>query len=335
VAHEALIREWGTLRKWLDEDRESLRLHRHLTESAEEWTNRGREAGELYRGARLSQLQEWVKEHEAILSPLEKEFVKASQNVKKREQLRWTGVAVAGAALLLMVVLGVTGKLNRFIYRPVDMQNYWVTIPAGEFQMGSEDEGVYPVNVAEFQIGLYEVTNLQYAQCVKAGICVGSAFADEKALHPVVSITWYDAKAYCEWAGGRLPTEAEWEKAASWDAETETKFVYPWGNNDPTSELLNYNGNIGDTTPVGTYPAGENGLFDMAGNVYERTSSLYLGYPYDANDGREDMSSSDSRVLRGGSWYNDGNYARSSDRNWYTPDNTDNLIGFRCARPLP
>ena len=84
VAHEALIREWGTLRKWLDEDRESLRLHRHLTESAEEWHARGHEAGELYRGARLGQLQEWVKEHDAILSPLEKEFVKASQNVKNQ-----------------------------------------------------------------------------------------------------------------------------------------------------------------------------------------------------------------------------------------------------------
>jgi len=334
VAHEALIREWGTLRKWLDEDRQSLRLHRHLSESAHEWQRRGRETGELYRGERLKQIQQWAQGHSDQLSPLEAEFLKASGNVKQQERLRWAALAGVGVVLLLTIGLALTGQLNRFIYRPVDMQNYWVTIPAGEFQMGSEDEGVYPVNVAEFQIGLYEVTNRQYAQCVKADICVGSAIADEKALHPVVNVTWYDAKAYCEWAGGRLPTEAEWEKAASWDVETKTNFVYPWGNSDPTSELLNYNGNIGDTTPVGTYPAGENGLFDMAGNVWEWTSSLYQGYPYDANDGREDMSSFDSRVLRGGSGGTFIN-VRSADRDNVDPSGSVYDVGFRCARPLP
>jgi hypothetical protein len=105
VAHEALIREWGTLRKWLDEDRESLRTHRHLTESAGEWIRRGKEAGELYRGARLKQLQDWVKEHGDALSPLEREFVKASQNVKKRERRGWVALAGVGFMLLFGIVL--------------------------------------------------------------------------------------------------------------------------------------------------------------------------------------------------------------------------------------
>ncbi len=105
VAHEALIREWGTLRKWLDEDRESLRLHRHLTESAQEWEQRGRETGELYRGARLKQLQDWIKEHGEQLSPLEREFVRASQNVKKRERIGWIALAGVGLMLLLGIVL--------------------------------------------------------------------------------------------------------------------------------------------------------------------------------------------------------------------------------------
>jgi formylglycine-generating enzyme required for sulfatase activity/DNA-binding transcriptional ArsR family regulator len=334
VAHEALIREWGTLRKWLDEDRESLRLHRHLTESAEEWERRGHDAGELYRGARLIQLQEWVKKQGDGLSPLEAEFVRASQNVKKREQARWVGIGVVGVALLIMVILGVTGQLNRFIYRPVDMDNYWVTIPAGEFQMGSEsDEARVPtVYLDEYQIGKYEITNRQYAQCIKAGSCFGSAFGEGRDLHPVVNVIWHDAKAFCEWVGGRLPTEAEWEKAASWDVETQTKFVYPWGNDDPTPDLLNFNGNVGDTTPVGTYPAGENGLYDMAGNVWEWTSSLYQGYPYDANDGREDMNSTDARVLRGGSWLVNGNLVRSAYRSWSNPTDTYDNFGFRCAR---
>ena len=107
VAHEALIREWGTLRKWLDENRESLRLHRHLTESAEEWALRGREASELYRGKRFQQIQEWIKIHDDKLSPLEREFVKASQNVKiKESSLRIVLWIVFVGALLLGMILG-------------------------------------------------------------------------------------------------------------------------------------------------------------------------------------------------------------------------------------
>ncbi len=353
VAHEALIREWGTLRKWLDEDRDSLRLHRRLTESAGEWGRRGKEAGELYRGARLKQLQDWVKEHSDALSPLEREFVKASQNVKKREQALWVGIGTAGVTLLVLVVLGITGEFNRFIYRPVDMENYWVIIPAGDFLMGSfpgeiqYDSSICPdficdfsdeipqhtLYVDEYQIGKYEVTNRQFAQCANAGICNGAPDPGEgKDLLPVVNVSWYDANTYCEWVGGRLPTEAEWEKAASWDVETQSKFVYPWGNNDPTSDLLNYNFNVGDTTPVGTYPEGENKLFDMAGNVWEWTSTLYADYPYDAKDGREDMDSPDVRVLRGSSWNNNVNDVRSSSRIKVNPTDTNYDVGFRCAR---
>jgi len=337
VAHEALIREWGTLRKWLDEDRESLRLHRHLTESTGEWQRRGKEASELYRGARLKQLQDWLKEHGDALSPLEREFVRASENVKKREQMQWLGVAVVSVVLLLMVVLGVTGQLNRFIYQPLNVtEEDWVTIPAGVFQMGDEDTGIYPVNVDKFEIGRYEVTNRQYAQCMKAGICVGSAIAESKDLHPVMNVTWYDAVAYCEWVGGRLPTEAEWEKAAR---GTDGR-IYPWGENIDCS-LANYWGKdgvcVGDTTPIGSYPDGVSpyGAYDMAGNVWEWTSSLYMGYPYDATDGREGLTSTDDRVLRGGSWSSNDYYARSAFRDVSGPSYTSVNVGFRCARSLP
>lgn len=358
VAHEALIREWGTLRKWLDEDRESLRLHRRLTENAEEWEQRGKEAGELYRGARLKQLQDWVKEHGDALSPLERGFVKASQNVKKREQALWVEIGAAGVALLVLVVLGVTGQLNRFIYRPgrVMPEQGWVTVPAGKFLMGSSDKDIeyaktlcpgcdfsyeqpqHWVDLPEFQIGKYEVTNSQYAQCIRAGICAGSAYDDDRtALHPVVNVNWYSAVIYCNWVGGRLPTEAEWEKAASWDVETQTKFIYPWGNNDPTPDLLNSaNANLGGTTPVGMYPAGANGLYDMAGNVWEWTNSLHLSYPYNANDGREngieDTDTFDLRVVRGGSYDYINYYARSTSREEDYPAKANIIIGFRCAR---
>jgi formylglycine-generating enzyme required for sulfatase activity len=193
----------------------------------------------------------------------------------------------------------------------------------------------------EYQIGKYEVTNRQYAQCVKAGICRGLPdLGEEKALHPVVYVTWYDAKAFCEWVGGRLPTEAEWEKAASWNDETKTKSVYPWGDIIDCS-FANYRGKdngtadcVGDTTPVGRYESGKSpyGVYDMAGNVWEWVSSLYFPYPYDAKDGREEMRSG-VQVLRGGSWYGDVYIVRSANRDAVIPSFTPYyVIGFRCAR---
>ncbi len=360
VAHEALIREWGTLRKWLDENRERLRLHRHLTESAEEWQHRGREASELYRGTRLQQIQEWMKERSFSLSPLEAEFVKASQNVKRQERFRLVALASVSVMLVLLTVLGVTGRLDRFIAKPVDMENYWVTIPAGEFQMGSSDEEIanalkicpdcdfsdqqpqHWVDLPEFQIGKYEVTHRQYVQCVKAGRCVGwSGAGIAQALHPVDYVSWEDAVTYCEWVGGRLPTEAEWEKAASWHDETQTKHTYPWGETTDCS-YANYVGYgefpeisdcVGDKTSVGSYESGKSpyGLYDMAGNVSEWVSSLYAPYPYDATDGREDLNSTGDRVLRGSSFSNSF-LNHSSNRANHLPFFVSDYIGFRCAR---
>jgi formylglycine-generating enzyme required for sulfatase activity len=205
--------------------------------------------------------------------------------------------------------------------------------------------GVYVVDVDEFQIGKYEVTNRQYAQCVKADICVGSAYAEDRALHPVVDVSWYDAKTYCEWVGGSLPTEAEWEKAASWDDETKTKRMFPWGDSIDCT-FANYYGKddgfgisacVGDTTLVGSYESGKSpyGLYDMAGNLGEWTSSLFQDYPYDANDGREDMSSSDYRVQRGGSWDDTSNDTLSANRTNLDPAFTYYDVGFRCARDVP
>ena len=351
VAHEALIREWGTLRKWLDEDRESLRLHRHLTESAMEWERRKREASELYHGARLKQLQDWVKEHSNALSPLEREFVKASQNVKKRERMGWFAIAGIGVMLLVVIILAMTGQLNLLIYRPIMPEQDWVTIPAGKFLMGSSDEQIarvletcsgcdfsseqpqHWVDLPEYKIGKYEVTNDQYNQCIRAGVCPGDIFVG-RLNHPVVGTNWYTAKTYCEWAGGRLPTEAEWEKAANWDAETQTKFIYSWGD-DIDCSFANYDEcGIDDTTEVGSYASGQSpyGLFDMTGNVWEWTSSLYQPYPYNVSDGRENLDSSGERVLRGGSFFVSEYYQRASSRYRNTPDDISFFIGFRCAR---
>jgi len=365
-----LIREWGTLRKWLDEDRESLRLHRHLTESTQEWQRRGREPSELYRGTRLKQIQEWMKGYGDQLSPLEREFLKASQNVKSQERLRWVALSGVGVMLVLAAVLAQTGTFNFFIYRPVDMQDYWVTIPAGEFQMGSSQEDIqyaqslcsgcdfsdeqpqHTVFLDEYQIGKYEVTNRQYAQCVKATICRAiSVVGGETELHPVVDIDWYDAKAFCEWMGGRLPTEAEWEKAASWDDQTKTKRTYPWGKTIDCT-YANYYGKdggtdycVGDTTPVGSYESGKSpyGLYDMAGNVQEWVDDWYSETYYQSSPSSNPLGPdssilfgvySNARVLRGGAWRYNANSIRSALRGGSTPTTSTNYFGFRCARDI-
>jgi hypothetical protein len=224
VAHEALISHWQRLQLWLNEDREGLYLHQHLSYSAHEWEDHGREAGDLYRGMRLQQAQQWRKDHLSLLSSLESDFLTASLHEHHRERratlLRWSAFAGATLFLLLTIRLALTGQINRFYYRPVDMQGYWMVIPAGEFQMGSErgaedEQPVHSVYLDAFEMGRHEVTNRQFAQCVRAGVCAEEDIQPEgRDQYPVVNVGWEDAAKFCSWVEGRLPTEAEWEKAA-------------------------------------------------------------------------------------------------------------------------
>jgi len=216
-------------------------------------------------------------------------------------------------------------------------------VPAGEFTMGSnsgndDEKPVNTVNVDAFWIDQTEVTNAMYAKCVDVGECVApsdtSNFNNSSyAKHPVVYVDWNQANAYCSWAERRLPTEAEWEKAArGTDGRT-----YPWGEGIDCNKANYQSGCVGGTAPVGSYESGKSPyeVYDMAGNVWEWVSSLYRAYPYAVNDGREKLSTIDSRVLRGGSWYYFDSYARSASRNWAVPTDTYVFIGFRCARSLP
>jgi serine/threonine-protein kinase len=229
-----------------------------------------------------------------------------------------------------------------------------VLIPAGEFIMGSEqgfsdERPVHTVYVASFYIDLLEVTNREYRACVDAGVCHPPARLDSATradyftnpqydAYPVIWISWYDAFAYCAWRGARLPTEAEWEKAAR-GADGRT---YPWGDQEPIPDLLNFiHSGIYDTAPVGSYPLGASpyGVLDMAGNVYEWVQDIYAPdyyhySPYTNPTGPEEGT---YRVTRGGSWYNQAFRNRSANRNnaFIPADSVHNDGGARCALDAP
>ena len=206
--------------------------------------------------------------------------------------------------------------------------------------MGSDDgyddeKPVHRVNLPGFWIMQTEVTNVQYERCVDAGTCTkpdnDSWDKPEQANYPVTDVDWNQAKTYAEWMGGRLPTEAQWEKAA---CGTDGR-IYPWGNDAPDDKFLNYNGNIGQTTEVGSYPPGQSpyGALDMAGNVWEWTSSKYQPYPYQADDSREDLSGEASRALRGGAFLFNVVIVRCASRLANYPDYTNHIVGFRVVSP--
>jgi len=241
-------------------------------------------------------------------------------------------------------------------------------IPAGEFTMGSDaddalvecqkyhiscsrdyftdEEPPHQVYLDSYYIDKYEVTNALYEACVNAGVCdppqqtssyTHTSYYGESqyADYPVIYVDWNQATTYCEWRGARLPTEAEWEKAArGTDGRT-----YPWGNESPNSNLLNYNQNVGDTTEVGKYPAGASmyGALDMAGNVWEWVADWYDSAYYSNSPSSNPLgpSSGDARVLRGGSWYNNEDGVRSASRYRFDPSLIEVGVGFRCALSLP
>ncbi len=206
----------------------------------------------------------------------------------------------------------------------------------GDFPEQVDERPQHTVHLDAFWIDRTEVTNARYRLCVEAGACAEPECWDDDALNapdqPVVCVTWRDAVGYAAWAGGRLPTEAEWEKAAR---GTDGR-LYPWGDGAPDCERANYNRCVGLPLPVGSLPGGASpyGVLDMAGNVHEWVSDRYGKYSY-ADSARENPLGPDSgfnRVTRGGSFrWQKG--VRCASRSFYYPELSSDDRGFRVVVP--
>lgn len=203
---------------------------------------------------------------------------------------------------------------------------------------GADSKPAHKVDVAAFSLDQFEVTNADFKKFAdatayktdseKAGDKSWDKFADGKDNHPVVKISWNDATAFCEWAGKRLPTEAEWEYAA----RGADSFAFPYGNDfDPKKQNGKESG-IRGTTAVGSYPDGPSPfkVFDMAGNVWEWTGSKPAHYP--GNTTNSKLYGDTLLILRGGGWFDVADQLASYFRNSAVPTTANDDLGFRCAK---
>jgi sugar/nucleoside kinase (ribokinase family) len=230
-------------------------------------------------------------------------------------------------------------------YCPADGKEM-VLVPAGPFILGN-DRGAYgdeqpahEITLPAFYIDRTPVTVEEYMRFVQATghrpprLFVPNPRPPDFEQHPITCVSWHDARAYAAWAGKRLPTEAEWEKAASWDPATGTKRRYPWGDEWDPRRCNMVATDIGRTTPVGFFSPGGDapcGAADMAGNVFEWTSSLDWNYPYRIGDGRDDLSLFGVRVRRGGAYTSEERFVRTTTRQLSPPDGMFLSDGFRCV----
>jgi eukaryotic-like serine/threonine-protein kinase len=262
-------------------------------------------------------------------------------------------------------------EIGRTMIASVDNMTL-IYVPAGEFLMGTntgltDEQPIHKVYLDSYWIDQTEITNAMYSACVEAGKCAKPSiviFYNDLAFasHPVEYVSWNDAVNYCTWAGRRLPTEAEWEKAATWDPYTNQQRVYPWGNEydcrkgnfDDELELdasLMQDGSVGcdgfvRSSPVGSFSDGASlyGALDLSGNVWEWVHDAFIEVdPFNAsienyysispleNPMGVDPAITEYRSMRGGSYNFTFGFGRAAYRLWYGLDDSYEGVGFRCA----
>jgi formylglycine-generating enzyme required for sulfatase activity len=269
------------------------------------------------------------------------------------------------SALLLLGAAAACGGPPAERISPTDGK-VMVRVPAGEFVMGAkaddrdaagDEQPQHTVYLDAFWMDKTETTNAQYRRCVEAGACRPPEYSfsytrdhyfDDPTFdhYPVIWVSWDDARAYCEWAGKRLPTEAEWEKASRGPQARR----YPWGEEPPDGRLANLcdancpfdyrhpdiDDKYADTAPVGSYPAGASpyGLLDMAGNVWEWVADWYAAdyYTWTAQRNPSGPAYGTERVMRGGAWNMWQKDIRTAAREKGAPGHTYANVGIRCAQ---
>lgn len=282
---------------------------------------------------------------------------------------RVASVSAIGAVLVatLGVIANIAQILDFFGLKPIATASQppisaptvigdMILIPSGSFLMGAKEDspfepwyGEFPeheVYLKSYMIAKTEVTNAMYRQCVYESHCIPPmdlSSATKKDYYentayntfPVIHVTWEQAKRFCEWRGQRLPTEAEWEKAA----RGEKANLFPWGDIPPSCALANSQGcPSNDTVSVGSFPAGASpyGVLDMAGNVSEwvmdwMDETYYQNSPHDNPTGPESGS---DHIIRGGGWDDPIREQRSTARGGFNPDIHHQSTGFRCAMDI-
>ena len=261
--------------------------------------------------------------------------------------------------LLALTLLAQSYPAGKEIRPPGTKGGPMVYVPAGEFWMGcneqvdnqceADEKPYHKVDLDAFYIDKFKVTNGEYQKCVQAGKCREPEYNDSSSEHrlggpeniyqgfvggrqPVVGVDWNDAKSYCEWAGKRLPTEAEWEKAAR---GTDGR-KYPWGNQAPSCKVANFSACGVKPVKVGSKPGGASpyGALDLAGNAWEWVADWYDDKYYGNSPSQNPKGSSSgaTRVWRGGCWCSWASDIRASNRLWNAPMYRNGILSFRCAR---
>ena len=250
-------------------------------------------------------------------------------------------------AALLVMLAGLAGRAQP------SSDLGWVRIPAGAFEMGcvpqdaecqNDERPRHPVTITTpFELMATEVTVAQYLTFARA---TGHRLPRQPSFrqtgrHPIVHVDWHDAVAFCEWAGGRLPTEAEWEYAARGGRSGR---IYWWGD-EIAARWANFGvggagGGSGDdrwlnTAPVASFPPNDVGLYDVSGNVWEWVADWYGDYPDGPAVDPAVTAAGLLRVARGGSWFNPPTVLRLSVRLMFDPDGQTGNVGIRCARDIP
>jgi len=314
-----------------------------LCESLEDW-----KAARAYYSRAIA-IAPQVPRYQKALAQLELRRADAEEAVTDPgvEEARRSAAAKEGAAEMATMVVTMSG----IPYLPIPAGTFTMGCTKGDLDCGENETPAHAVTISNsFLLARTPVTNEQYQRCMDAGVCYGNPDLTKK-LNPVVNVTWNDARDFCAWSGGRLPTEAEWEYAARGGVEG---WRFPWGNSvgkgnanladsegrrvealglEQTSAMVCYP--FFGRSPVGTFSPNGFALLDMTGNVSQWTADWTNDYPDAAVTDPSGPATGEKHVVRGGSWADTGRGARVSIRYSAAPEYLQNTIGFRCAMERP